>query len=305
MGGQGGGVLADWIVGARREQRARSRSRPRLPGVAQRTGATIYYIEMARSAGTPRPVAVADAGAGRRRHRDRRRADGGRPRDPARLGHARPHHADRLLRTAPSAVTGKGERRRRAWADCRGKVAGGRRGGGAKRFIAFDMQAPGRRRNGQRDLGLACSARWRASGALPFARDSFEATIRAGGKGIAPSLRGVHRRCGGRGARRARRRRSPAKGDDGRRPADRRQRRASGRPTSARCERVVAEFPAEAREMVAHRAPPRRRLPGCRPTDTLYLDRLASSPCSTGPSGADRVVPSPRGGQVPRQRHGL
>ena len=43
-----------------------------------------------------RAGAGADAGAGRRRYRDRVRADGSRPRDPARADHAGPHHADRL-----------------------------------------------------------------------------------------------------------------------------------------------------------------------------------------------------------------
>jgi indolepyruvate ferredoxin oxidoreductase beta subunit len=44
MGGQGGGVLADWIVAAAEEQGWVAQSTS-VPGVAQRTGATIYYIE--------------------------------------------------------------------------------------------------------------------------------------------------------------------------------------------------------------------------------------------------------------------
>jgi indolepyruvate ferredoxin oxidoreductase, beta subunit len=45
LGGQGGGVLAEWIVkaGERSGLIAQSTS---VPGVAQRTGATIYYIEL-------------------------------------------------------------------------------------------------------------------------------------------------------------------------------------------------------------------------------------------------------------------
>ncbi len=45
MGGQGGGVLADWIValGQQNGYLAQSTS---VPGVAQRTGATIYYVEL-------------------------------------------------------------------------------------------------------------------------------------------------------------------------------------------------------------------------------------------------------------------
>lgn len=45
MGGQGGGVLADWLVdlAERADWYAQSTS---VPGVAQRTGATIYYVEL-------------------------------------------------------------------------------------------------------------------------------------------------------------------------------------------------------------------------------------------------------------------
>jgi indolepyruvate ferredoxin oxidoreductase beta subunit len=45
MGGQGGGVLADWIV-AVAERGGHQAQATSVPGVAQRTGATIYYIEL-------------------------------------------------------------------------------------------------------------------------------------------------------------------------------------------------------------------------------------------------------------------
>ena len=49
MGGEGGGVLADWIVelGEHHGCLAQTTS---VPGVAQRTGATIYYVELYPSA---------------------------------------------------------------------------------------------------------------------------------------------------------------------------------------------------------------------------------------------------------------
>ena len=53
VGGQGGGVVTDWIVelAERNGWYAQSTS---VPGVAQRTGATIYYIEMVpEGGGTP------------------------------------------------------------------------------------------------------------------------------------------------------------------------------------------------------------------------------------------------------------
>ena len=45
LGGEGGGVLADWIVGAATGQDYPVQSTS-IPGVAQRTGATTYYLEL-------------------------------------------------------------------------------------------------------------------------------------------------------------------------------------------------------------------------------------------------------------------
>jgi indolepyruvate ferredoxin oxidoreductase beta subunit len=45
LGGQGGGVLADWIVGAA-ERSGYTVQATSDAGVAQRTGATIYYLEL-------------------------------------------------------------------------------------------------------------------------------------------------------------------------------------------------------------------------------------------------------------------
>jgi indolepyruvate ferredoxin oxidoreductase beta subunit len=45
MGGEGGGVLADWLVDLAQNNGYLAQSTS-VPGVAQRTGATIYYIEM-------------------------------------------------------------------------------------------------------------------------------------------------------------------------------------------------------------------------------------------------------------------
>ncbi len=50
MGGEGGGVLADWIVGLA-EHNHHIAQLTSVPGVAQRTGATIYYLEIYPRAG--------------------------------------------------------------------------------------------------------------------------------------------------------------------------------------------------------------------------------------------------------------
>src|SRR4051812_37617726 len=57
MGGEGGGVLADWIVdlGEHNGHLAQTTS---VPGVAQRTGATIYYVEL-----FPKAAAERDGGS--------------------------------------------------------------------------------------------------------------------------------------------------------------------------------------------------------------------------------------------------
>src|SRR5271165_5353070 len=45
LGGQGGGVLADWIVDLA-EHAGWFAQATSVPGVAQRTGATVYYLEL-------------------------------------------------------------------------------------------------------------------------------------------------------------------------------------------------------------------------------------------------------------------
>jgi indolepyruvate ferredoxin oxidoreductase beta subunit len=52
MGGEGGGVLADWLVDLA-EQNGYYAQTTSVPGVAQRTGATVYYLEMFPEAATP------------------------------------------------------------------------------------------------------------------------------------------------------------------------------------------------------------------------------------------------------------
>ena len=62
MGGQGGGVVSDWLI-ALGEAQGFVVQATSVPGVAQRTGATIYYVEIARKAcgWTRAPILVADA----------------------------------------------------------------------------------------------------------------------------------------------------------------------------------------------------------------------------------------------------
>ena len=145
MGGEGGGVLADWIVdlGEHNGYIAQTTS---VPGVAQRTGATIYYVELypaGAGAGRWRPAgAGADAAAGRRRRGAGLRADGSRPRGAARAGHARPHHAASPPRTA-SIRSPRSRRWATAGSTATQLLAHGEQA--AKRFIRFDMARAGAR----------------------------------------------------------------------------------------------------------------------------------------------------------------
>ena len=67
LGGEGGGVLTDWIVTAAAEAGFPVQSTS-IPGVAQRTGATTYYIEIlpvqTRELGGKRPVLALTPGVG-------------------------------------------------------------------------------------------------------------------------------------------------------------------------------------------------------------------------------------------------
>jgi len=58
LGGEGGGVMTDWIIAAARDQNLICQATS-VPGVAQRTGATTYYLEVFREKlepGKPEPV---------------------------------------------------------------------------------------------------------------------------------------------------------------------------------------------------------------------------------------------------------
>lgn len=63
IGGQGGGVLVDWIVALCERQGWRAQSTS-VPGVAQRTGATIYYVEAIEAPPGQTPVFSAMAAPG-------------------------------------------------------------------------------------------------------------------------------------------------------------------------------------------------------------------------------------------------
>lgn len=183
MGGQGGGVLSDWIVSVAEANGWHAQSTS-VPGVAQRTGATIYYIEMLPPRDgrapvlalmpTPGDVDVVIAAelmeAGRSILR----------------GLVTPERTLLITSTHRAYAVAEKEKPGESIADPRAVNAAA--GIAARRVVAFDMDEAARR------AGTVISApllgALAASGALPFDRASFEAVIAGGGRGVNASLKG-------------------------------------------------------------------------------------------------------------------
>jgi indolepyruvate ferredoxin oxidoreductase beta subunit len=182
MGGQGGGVLADWVVALAEAQGWAAQSTS-VPGVAQRTGATIYYIEMApiRTGAqpvfalmpTPGDVDVVMASelmeAGRSVLR----------------GLVTPEQTTLITSTHRAFAVAEKENPGDGVGDP--AVVSIATEFAARRLIAFDMEAVAKAEGSVISApmfgGLA------ASEALPFDRAAFESAIRASGTGVASSLR--------------------------------------------------------------------------------------------------------------------
>jgi len=191
LGGEGGGVLADWLVDT-----ARAAGYPvqgtSIPGVAQRTGATTYYIEL-----FPLPHSALD----------------GRP--PVFGLYAVPGGLDLLVgselleavrqtglglvspdRTAVVVSSSRALTVAEKMAQADGRLDD------AALLAVLRQQAAGldvldmaalARQHGTviSAVMFGALAGWAvASGRLPFARADYEATIQRGGKGVAASLRG-------------------------------------------------------------------------------------------------------------------
>ncbi len=181
IGGQGGGVLTDWLI-ALAERNGWYAQATSVAGVAQRTGATIYYLEMVPAVPGRTPVlslmpAPGDVDiviaaelmeAGRAIQRGLVSPD-------RTTVLASSHRALGILeKTAPGDGIADSAK---VMAIARAK---------AKRFIAHDLQRLAEA-NGS-VISASLFGALAASGALPFPRESFEETVRAGGKGVAPSL---------------------------------------------------------------------------------------------------------------------
>lgn len=182
MGGQGGGVLTDWIV-ATAEHAGWIAQSTSVPGVAQRTGATIYYVEMLPPRDgrhpvlslmpTPGDVDVVAAAefmeAGRAMLR----------------GLVTPDRTTLIASTHRSLAVSEKETPGNGIASSEPVFEAS--DFAARHAIQFDMQTLAEQ-NGSVISAVMFGA-LAGSGVLPFPRETFEAAIRAGGKGVEPSLR--------------------------------------------------------------------------------------------------------------------
>lgn len=181
VGGQGGGVVTDWIVAVaeRNGWYAQSTS---VPGVAQRTGATIYYVEMVPEGdGTPVLSLMPAPGdvdvvlaaelmeAGRAIQR----------------GFVTPDRTTlitsthRTLAVVEKVVPGSGIMRADPVLDAARASA--------RRFLGADLEKLAAESGSVISASLLGALA--GSGVLPFPRGSFEATIAEGGRGAAQSLK--------------------------------------------------------------------------------------------------------------------
>lgn len=182
LGGQGGGVLADWLIAmaSREHYTAQGTS---VPGVAQRTGATIYYIELFPKADgvpvlalspTPGDVDIVIAAelmeAGRailRGFVDQNRT-------------TLITSTHRIYAISEKSAMGNGLGNREYVLN----MAEAR----ARKFIGFDMDLAANRAGSM--ISPVLFGALAQSGALPFAQESFEAAIRESGIDVETNLRG-------------------------------------------------------------------------------------------------------------------
>lgn len=184
MGGEGGGVLADWIVdlGENNGYQAQTTS---VPGVAQRTGATIYYVELfpvepglGRTpvlALMPLPGDVDVVLASELMEAGRAVQRGLVTSERTTLISS----THRVYSIAEKAAMGDGR------VDSETLIAHATKA--AKRYIRFDM-AQAAQASGSVISAVLFGA-LAGAGVLPFSRREFEETIERGGVGVKPSLR--------------------------------------------------------------------------------------------------------------------
>ena len=186
MGGQGGGVLADWIV-EMAERAGWWAQTSSVPGVAQRTGATVYYLELlpesaAHAAGRPPVLAMMPTPGDVDLVVAAELMEAGRA---MQRGLVSPDRTTLITSTHRSYAVAEKSAPGNGIADPNKVVDAGR--AAAKRLLCFDLQQIAERAGSVISASLFGAIA--GANALPFARAAFEQTIREGGVGVEASLR--------------------------------------------------------------------------------------------------------------------
>jgi indolepyruvate ferredoxin oxidoreductase alpha subunit len=269
LGGEGGGVLTDWIVAAAASQNFPVQSTS-IPGVAQRTGATTYHIEFvpkASAAADARPILALAPGVGdvdlvvASELMEAGRAIAG--------GFVTPDRTTTIASTSRSYLVvekmamgdGRYDQQRLIQAVQKN----------SKDALLLDLETIARQSGAMINavmLGVIAGA-----GALPIPAEAFEAAIRADGKAVDANLRGF--RAGFAAAR------SGAHTESG---PGKRSRAAA--PPLAELESEIAGMPEPARAFMTEGV---RRLAAYQDVAyaRLYLDRLKPIRDADGKAGAD------------------
>lgn len=181
VGGQGGGVLTNWIidVAERNGYRAQSTS---VAGVAQRTGATIYYVEMCPDTGRQPVFSLSPAQGDVDILIAAELMEAGRS---VMRGFVTP---DRTTLIASShRIAAVSEKTEPGNGIIPSEPVLAVITGAAKQLVCYDME-----KLAQQAGSVISSSLFGAlagSGALPFARETYEQTIEASGRSAAASLR--------------------------------------------------------------------------------------------------------------------
>jgi indolepyruvate ferredoxin oxidoreductase beta subunit len=185
LGGEGGGVLADWIVDLAQHGGYLAQATS-VPGVAQRTGATVYYVELfpksaAQAAGREPVLALmpvpgdVDVVLASELMEAARAVERGFVTPDKTLLIASTH---RVFAMTEKIALADGR------ADATALLAACR--DAARQLVAFDMDALADATGSV--LSAVLFGTLAGSGALPFPRMAFEAAIRRGQVGVNPSL---------------------------------------------------------------------------------------------------------------------
>jgi indolepyruvate ferredoxin oxidoreductase beta subunit len=180
IGGQGGGVLADWIV-TTAELNGWYAQATSVPGVAQRTGATVYYLEVLPNRGRPPVLALMPTPGDVDIVLAAELMEAGRA---ILRGFCAPERTRLVCSTHRSYSISEKSQPGNGIIDPTRIIAAIRRE--TSKVIALDMASIADRH------GTVISAPMlgalAASGALPYTRASFEEAIKRGGVGVSESL---------------------------------------------------------------------------------------------------------------------